>query len=116
MNVGENLTNLTRSNLTNTSEYAELVDRYNSVSFNYTLLIAAVVFFNFTKTIVFYYFTTCASIRLHNDTFNKVMTATMEFFDTHMTGNILNRFAKDIRVIDEQLPHVIFSVVKVNLI
>lgn len=41
------------------------------------------------------------------------MRATMEFFDLNLTGNILNRFAKDIGVIDEQLPGILFSVLKI---
>ena len=47
---------------------------------------------------------TTAGNRLHNDVFNSVMKADMNFFETTPTGRILNRFSKDMDIIDKLLP------------
>lgn len=36
--------------------------------------------------------------------FKGIISTTMRFFDTNPSGRILNRFAKDIGAVDEQLP------------
>lgn len=74
------------------------------MSITYTVLIALKIFFLLMETLTFYYFTMCASIALHNKVFSKVIKAKLSFFDSHMTGNILNRFAKDMGIIDEFIP------------
>ncbi|KAJ6216249.1 hypothetical protein RDWZM_007406 [Blomia tropicalis] len=52
------------------------------------------------------FFTMCiyASVNLHNRIFYCLMRAPISFFDANPTGRILNRFTKDIGIIDEQLP------------
>ncbi|KPM06851.1 ABC transporter sub-family C-like protein 4 [Sarcoptes scabiei] len=52
------------------------------------------------------FFTMCilASINLHNRIFFCLMRAPISFFDSVPTGRIMNRFTKDMGIIDEQLP------------
>ena len=45
-----------------------------------------------------------ASSNIHNKVFRTVTKSPMEFFDTTPTGQILNRFSKDIDEIDTRLP------------
>ncbi|KAI1287364.1 ATP-binding cassette sub-family C member 4 [Halotydeus destructor] len=45
-----------------------------------------------------------ASVNLHNRIFIKVMQAPMAMFDNNPVGRILNRFARDLGIIDESLP------------
>jgi len=47
-----------------------------------------------------------ASVRLHNSIFTRLLRAPVAFFDTNPAGRILNRFAKDLGVIDEKIPFV----------
>ncbi|XP_026805630.1 probable multidrug resistance-associated protein lethal(2)03659 isoform X2 [Rhopalosiphum maidis] len=47
---------------------------------------------------------TRTSTNLHNNMFNAITRATMNFFNTNSSGRILNRFTNDIGAIDEVLP------------
>ncbi|ALC47144.1 CG11897 [Drosophila busckii] len=61
----------------------------------------------------FGYFRMCLriSLRLHDRLFRGITRATMFFFNTNSSGRILNRFAKDIRTIDCDLPHTLLDCV-----
>ena len=52
---------------------------------------------------------TCAK-NLHNQMLSCILRAPMEFFDTTPTGRILNRFAKDMKVIDSQLFYILSDI------
>ena len=45
-----------------------------------------------------------ASKTLHNKMLNNILSTPMSFFDTTPLGRILNRFSKDVNIIDETLP------------
>lgn len=55
-------------------------------------------------TLVLAYGSIRASRSKHNDMLNCVMRAPMSFFDTTPMGRVVNRFAKDIYVVDETIP------------
>lgn len=101
----ETIYNLTEKNMTDTIEYDAAIERKNNVPKLYTTLITIIVLLNVLEVALYYQFTMSVSINLHNNIFSKIMRATMEFFDLHLSGNILNRFAKDMTQIDEGLPH-----------
>lgn len=106
--------NLTKTNKTNTTEFTELLKEQDKTPIYYTILISGTVVFELLQSIAFFYFITKISIVLHNNIFTKIMKATMGFFDSHLSGSILNRFAKDMTVIDDYLPYVYFEVVLVS--
>ncbi|CAG9575824.1 unnamed protein product [Danaus chrysippus] len=56
------------------------------------------------RSILFLYVCMKSSIKLHNQMFSNILSATMRFFDTNPSGRILNRFSKDMGVVDEILP------------
>ncbi|XP_026820568.1 probable multidrug resistance-associated protein lethal(2)03659 isoform X1 [Rhopalosiphum maidis] len=56
------------------------------------------------RLITFVSISMSASINLHNNMFNTLIRATTYFFNTNLSGSILNRFSKDIGTIDEMLP------------
>ncbi|XP_017866361.1 PREDICTED: probable multidrug resistance-associated protein lethal(2)03659 [Drosophila arizonae] len=59
----------------------------------------------------FGYFRMCLriSLRLHDRLFRGITRATMYFFNTNSSGRILNRFSKDIRTVDTDLPHTLLD-------
>lgn len=90
----------------------------------YSVLIILLILICMLKSSMFLRFFTTASFNLHNNMFNAITSTTMYFFNTNPTGNvhfnrlrlltiyyqflylsgrILNRFTKDIGVIDERL-------------
>lgn len=71
--------------------------------------------FTLGRAFFYFIFSTVASIRLHKVTFEKIMGATMHFFDTHRLGNILNRFSRDLAIVDENIPYIIFDAFRVLL-
>ncbi|CAH1638630.1 unnamed protein product [Spodoptera littoralis] len=57
-----------------------------------------------------------SSIKLHNVMFRNILSATMRFFDTNPSGRILNRFSKDMGVVDEILPRMYLDTIQVFMV
>lgn len=67
-----------------------------------------------THSIYFFIFCLMASMHLHDYVFSKIIGASMRFFSNNPSGRILNRFSKDLGIIDEYIPNVLFDVIEVN--
>lgn len=72
-------------------------------------LIAALFLFAIIRSIGFYSVCMRASQKLHDSTFNGLISTIMRFFDENPAGRILNRFSKDIGAVDELLPKAILD-------
>lgn len=48
--------------------------------------------------------------------FSNILAATMRFFDTNPSGRILNRFSKDMGVVDEVLPRMYLDSIQVPIL
>ncbi|CAH3112435.1 unnamed protein product [Porites lobata] len=57
----------------------------------------------------FLYVAVSASQKLHNQMFEKLLGATIYFFDTNPVGKVLNRFSKDIGQMDDLLPYAFYD-------
>lgn len=57
-----------------------------------------------------------ASNTLHDKMFARMLGATMRFFDTNSSGRILNRFSRDMGVIDEMLPKALMEAIQILLV
>lgn len=55
------------------------------------------------------------SLRLHDRLFRGITRTSMYFFNTNSSGRILNRFSKDIRTVDADLPHTLMDCLSVSL-
>ncbi|XP_076819735.1 multidrug resistance-associated protein 1-like [Clavelina lepadiformis] len=79
----------------------------NSTSFRlaiYGVLGASNTIFVLSSSFAGTYGSVAASTLLHSKLLNNLLKAPMSFFDTTPLGRILNRFSKDIYVIDEVIP------------
>jgi ATP-binding cassette subfamily C (CFTR/MRP) protein 4 len=72
-------------------------------------LTAVTSFLAISRALISFYLLLQASKKLHNTMLSSVLRATVEFFDTNPLGRILNRFASDVGIVDEQLPLVIYE-------
>ncbi|EDW58559.1 ATP-binding cassette sub-family C member 4 [Drosophila virilis] len=75
----------------------------------YAVILAATLIVYLMRT--FGYFRMCLriSLRLHDRLFRGITRASMYFFNTNSSGRILNRFSKDIRTVDTDLPHTLLD-------
>ncbi|XP_023714338.1 probable multidrug resistance-associated protein lethal(2)03659 isoform X2 [Cryptotermes secundus] len=81
----------------------------------YTGFIIAIIVLAFSS--VFSFFAMCmrASVNLHNAMFTSITRATMQFFNNNPSGQILNRFSKDMGSVDESLPRTMIDCVQIGL-
>lgn len=82
----------------------------------YSALIFLLITLTIGRSLAFYRFCNKASVRLHNNMFNKIVHATMRFFNTNPSGRILNRFSKDMNQVDEVLPMTLLDTLQVRII
>lgn len=82
--------------------------------YSYGIGILALMFAMIMGAFTFYRMCLRASMNLHDKIFNGIIRSQMVFFYTNTTGRILNRFSKDIGVIDSQLPVVVIDCIKVK--
>ncbi|KAH9630450.1 hypothetical protein HF086_016988 [Spodoptera exigua] len=68
------------------------------------------------RAIMFLWVCMRSSIKLHNEMFKNILSATMRFFDTNPSGRILNRFSKDMGVVDEILPRMYLDTIQVFMV
>lgn len=79
----------------------------------YTIMGVVLIVFTIGRSLAFYRFCNKASIRLHNNMFDKIVYATMRFFNVNTSGRILNRFSKDMNQVDEVLPLTLLDTLQV---
>lgn len=72
-------------------------------------MIFVATLFTLGRALGYFSFSSRASVKLHKVAFEKIIGATMKFFDTHMVGNVLNRFSRDLAIIDEYIPYITFD-------
>ena len=72
-------------------------------------------FLSVTISVVFISALLNSSKHLHNSMMSAVLKAPVLFFDTNPVGRIINRFSRDIGVMDELLPDVFLQAVEILL-
>ncbi|CAH8871965.1 unnamed protein product [Trichobilharzia szidati] len=71
----------------------------------YSILAFLQVFFTGVQNILLNFGSASVSSTTHSDLLSCILRAPSEFFDTTPSGRILNRFSKDIDIIDSKLPY-----------
>jgi ATP-binding cassette subfamily C (CFTR/MRP) protein 4 len=97
-----NYRNQTHSKLVSDARWTDLLTTY--VLYVYGTLIFLTLITIFLRSWIFVKFCTKAAVRLHDKMLSRIIFATMHFFNTNSSGRILNRFSKDVRSVDENLP------------
>lgn len=110
----QKITDYNSKNLTNSSSYADAKRHHSVTVILYTAMIGVATVFTLTRAFCCMLFGSRATLILHKLTFGKIMAANMNFFDSHLIGNILNRFSRDLGTIDEYVPYVAFDVLRVS--
>lgn len=88
------------------SERETLIIVYTSL-----LILTLIVFI--ARTYGFFAMCLRISLRLHDRLFRGITSTSMYFFNTNSSGRILNRFSKDIRVVDNDVPHTLIDCLSV---
>ncbi|XP_018569050.1 probable multidrug resistance-associated protein lethal(2)03659 [Anoplophora glabripennis] len=116
VNVQQNITSYKEAKGQD-SQTTGLLEEYATNS-NSTLRMYSVMIFSFItleliKTYFVLTFARRASVKLHKTMVDSILFSVMQFFDSHFIGNILNRFAQDLNVVDERLPLVLNRLIEV---
>ena len=70
----------------------------------YGSLVGGALFLAVLRGLLYYYTTLRCSENLHDKMVLSILQSPVYFFDTNPSGRILNRFSKDIGIVDEFLP------------
>ncbi|KAL3281370.1 hypothetical protein HHI36_004580 [Cryptolaemus montrouzieri] len=81
----------------------------------YSVIIGLLVILTLTRSFSFFAICMTASTRLHDNMFNSLSVATMNFFNNNPSGRILNRFSKDMGAVDELLPSALIDCLQIGL-
>uniref|UniRef100_A0A8C9WQX2 ATP-binding cassette, sub-family C (CFTR/MRP), member 10 n=1 Tax=Scleropages formosus TaxID=113540 RepID=A0A8C9WQX2_SCLFO len=73
----------------------------------YVSIAAANSVFTIIRAFVFAYGAICAATVIHNRLLDRVLKATVTFFDSTPLGQIINRFSSDLYSVDDMLPFVL---------
>ncbi|EDW98328.1 probable multidrug resistance-associated protein lethal(2)03659 [Drosophila yakuba] len=75
----------------------------------YATILGATLIVYLIRTFGFFKMCLRISLHLHDRLFRGITRASMYFFNTNSSGRILNRFSKDIRTVDTDLPHTLLD-------
>ncbi|XP_063924488.1 ATP-binding cassette sub-family C member 4-like [Zophobas morio] len=75
------------------------------------LIIAATVLF-IVNTTLYWFLAKKASISIHKLLLSKIVNSSIEFFNSHFAGNILNRFSEDMLYLDEFVPRTFYDMLR----
>ncbi|KRT83617.1 ABC transporter ATP-binding protein, partial [Oryctes borbonicus] len=107
-------------NLTYNSTIADRFDNLSNqkslVPLIYTIILVVTGAIVLIKSFLFFGLSSRCSTKLHSACFSYIIRAPMAFFDTHLTGNILNRFSKDFATTDEFIPYIIYECLRILFI
>uniref|UniRef100_A0A665UE38 ATP-binding cassette, sub-family C (CFTR/MRP), member 10 n=1 Tax=Echeneis naucrates TaxID=173247 RepID=A0A665UE38_ECHNA len=73
----------------------------------YSSIAAANTVFTALRAFLFAYGAICAATAIHNRLLDRILKATVSFFDTTPLGRILNRFSSDLYSVDDSLPFIL---------
>ncbi|KAK0081216.1 hypothetical protein PV326_007800 [Microctonus aethiopoides] len=109
-----NETSISNNTLTISDTLDSMLSK-NTCRYIFSGLIFLTIIISITRSFAIYEVFIRASKRLHNALFYSITRATMYFFNTNTSGRILNRFSKDMGLIDELLPVTVIECIQIAL-
>ncbi|GBP63239.1 Probable multidrug resistance-associated protein lethal(2)03659 [Eumeta japonica] len=101
-------------------DYQNIIDQgqfdHSLYIYVWAVFIVGCIILTTWRSMLFLWVCMRSSIRLHNTMFGNVLHATMRFFDTNPSGRILNRFSKDMGIIDEVLPRMFLDSIQIFMV
>ncbi|XP_020619325.1 multidrug resistance-associated protein 4-like [Orbicella faveolata] len=82
----------------------------------YAALVGGAFLLSVTRATMFYNALSNSSKNLHNSMMSALLKAPVLFFDANPVGRIINRFSRDIGIVDELLPDVFLQAVEIVLL
>lgn len=92
-----------------------LIDTYKAI-YIYSGIILLSIIVLVTRSIYYFKVAMTSSKNLHNRMFSSLLQAPMRFFNINPTGRILNRFSRDMGMIDEILPRFMLEALQIFLV
>ncbi|XP_031342947.1 probable multidrug resistance-associated protein lethal(2)03659 [Photinus pyralis] len=115
VDMEQDLTGFHLNNTIDSAEYSELEDAHDKVIKSYSFVMLGASIFTVLRAVVFYIFSCKASSAIHSSVMANILRTRTSFFDNNLSGNVLNRFSRDLAVIDEQMPGTLDGVLNVIL-
>ena len=94
--------------------FVDEFDQLDSIKF-YSGLIGLVTMFSLCRSMLLFMYTMKTSILMHNKSFRSIVRAKMSFFYNNSVGIILNRFSRDINVLDDLIPYALHDFFDLSL-
>ena len=111
---GNNSTEAAYNNSAQANYDSHTDERYERVFIYFASLCATMVVY-ILRTFGFYHMCLQISLRMHDLIFRAITRTAMLFFNTNPSGRILNRFSKDIRTLDVDVPRTLIDCSSVGL-
>lgn len=112
LNVSQIEENKSSDNSTNI--FVETIFDGHQTVLYYIILFFIVVGLTLSKSLYFYMWCIRVSTWMHKNMFNKILYSPMRFFNQNPSGRILNRFSKDLGILDELIPLTLTDTINVS--
>jgi ATP-binding cassette subfamily C (CFTR/MRP) protein 1 len=83
---------------------------------SYSIIMGVLLALSYPRSALFFYSSTNATSNIHHRMARSVFRSPLSFFHQNPVGRIVNRFARDLSIIDDQLPMNIFDTVQCALL
>ncbi|CAH1368209.1 unnamed protein product, partial [Tenebrio molitor] len=108
INTEQQILKYTICNNTDGDNYKNLLQNRHQMIYLFPIISVTVGIMSFLKAVIFYFLVRKALVSLHGLLFERIVNASMRFFSSHYTGNILNRFSEDLVYVDERVPYSLY--------
>ncbi|KAF5303200.1 hypothetical protein FQA39_LY10113 [Lamprigera yunnana] len=104
VDVEQNLTEYKLNGTINSTQYIELEKSRSNIIITYSFVILTATVLTLARYFVLMILSSKASIKMHDSVIKTILNSGIAFFDSYLTGNVLNRFSRDLAIVDEQIP------------